>query len=1068
MNPQPNANSAPPPKFQRGDQVRVCSERDRLGVIWQDARRLGQEYWYAVLFGAERQTLPECNLEAYQAERDPDSLLAEGMFGNRETFAKCVTFRKLQRGRPLGNALYSFRATRTQFYPHQFKPLVKFLDSPRHRLLVADEVGLGKTIEAGYILRELKARGPVRRVLVVCPSALCRKWQDELQRRFDEDFAVLNAQGFREFLARIDRKGDRAELRGICSLQTLRNRTLLKTLEAAAPPLDLVIIDEAHHLRNRNTLSNWLGRVLNDLATGMVLLTATPIHLGNENLFNLLRILDPKEFDRYDLFEQRLRANEAILEAERALRRTADLCLCKAELRKVEQTAERRRFLGNPVYDSLLDKLDRYDASRHDHLIDVQQDLAQLNVLAHILTRSRKREVQVKRPKRSPRVVPVNFTIDEREFYAGVTQECSRWYQRHSGDWAACFAAIALQRQMASCIPAFLAHCLDPARQAELDALSDEMSELAYEDWAQSADELSTPDTTLRQDPAFQRVLHRYRHLQQQDTKYEELDEALRELEKAEPGRKLIIFSYFKKTLAYLERRLSQDGYTCVVITGDIPANPSDPEGDERSKRLRAFRDDPKVRILLSSEVGSEGLDFQFCSVLVNYDLPWNPMVVEQRIGRLDRLGQDADRIVIVNFSVRGTIEERILDRLYHRIRIFEGSIGDLEPILGEEIKKLTEALLQSRLTPEEQEARIAEVAAVLERRRQDAERLEQESGRFLGHDEFFNEQIARILSLKRYLTADELRVFIADFLDSEHPRCTLKPAREKGCFWLTITAELADLVRRSVPGHEPEVFEFLGRAHSGGLLVTFDSDAAYETPHADLINSQHPLTRTVVRFYEDNPDRTHPVAKLKVRSAHAAPADYLYYLNQIEVHGIKPGRFLEAVFVPVDTAVPLSPNASEQLLVDMLTRGETLPEHLHMPGDLLRELKEAADAELARRLAERKDELLRVNGALVRNRFASLTASYEAKRGKHEELLRREEGGQAREHYLRMLRGGLRNIEAEYDRARRQREEDEKVDVRFLSFAAGVVRVEEPPNTKEPTSHARTEKHRAPSPAPH
>src|SRR5262249_9810732 len=156
--------------------------------------------------------------------------------------------------------------------------------------------------------------------------------------------------------------------------------------------------------------------------------------------------------------------------------RTGNLGLCKAELRKVEQTGERRRFLGNPIYESLLDKLDRYDASRRDHLIDVQQDLAHLNVLAHILTRSRKREVQVKRPKRSPQLVPVNFTKDELEFYASVTHECSRWYQRHSGDWAACFAAIALQRQMASCIPAFLAHCLDPAQQAELDALSDEMS----------------------------------------------------------------------------------------------------------------------------------------------------------------------------------------------------------------------------------------------------------------------------------------------------------------------------------------------------------------------------------------------------------------------------------------------------------------------------------------------------------------------------------------------------------------------------------------------------------------
>jgi len=1035
--------SAALPKFRRGDQVRVCSERDRLGVVWQEPRRLGQEYWYVVAFTTERQTLPESNLEAYEAESDPDSLLAEGVFGNRETFAKCVTFRKLQH--PLKNALYSFRATRTQFHPHQFKPLLKFLDSPRHRLLIADEVGLGKTIEAGYILRELKARGPLRRVLVVCPSSLCRKWQDELQRRFDEEFTILNAQGFREFLARVERKGDRAELMGICSLQSLRGRSLLDSLEAAAPPLDLVIIDEAHHLRNRGTLSNRLGHMLNALATsGMILLTATPIHLGNENLLNLLQILDPEEFDRYDVFEQRLRANEVILGAERVLRHTGNLALCKAELRKAEQTTERRRFLGNPLYESLLDKLDRYDASRHDQLVDVQQDLTHLNVLAHILTRSRKREVQVKRPQRTPQVMPVDLTEDELGFYARVTDECVRWYQQHSGDWAACFAAITLQRQMASSIPAFLGHCLDPVQQEALDLLSEEMSALAFEDWEPAPEDIVAPGSTLRQDSGFQRLLHEYRHLQQQDSKYDALREALRQLEQAEPDRKLIIFSYFKKTLAYLERRLSQDGYCCLVLTGDVPANPSDPQGDERTLRLSAFRDNPTVRILLSSEVGSEGLDFQFCHVLVNYDLPWNPMVVEQRIGRLDRLGQTAERIIILNFSVRGTIEERILGRLYDRIRIFEGSIGDLEPILGEEIRKLTESLLQSRLTPQEQEKRIAEVAAVLERRHRDAERLEQESSRFLGHDDFFNEQIGRILSLKRYLTAEELRAFVVDFLYTEHPRCGLKPGRENGCFWLTVTAELIDLIRHSLPTLEPVVLDFLGRARSGGLLVTFDSDVAYDTPNADLINSQHALTRTIVRFYEDHPDRTHPVAKLRVRSAEALSADYVYYLHQIEVRGIRPGRFLEAVFVPVDATFPLAPDASERLLADMLAKGETLAEELRIPRHLLCELKQSADVELARRLDERKNELLRINGALIRNRFVSLTTTYETKRKKHDEMICKEQSGQAREHYLRLLHGGLRNIEADYEKGRLKLEEAEKVDVRFKSFAAGVVRVNE------------------------
>jgi hypothetical protein len=148
---------------------------------------------------------------------------------------------------------------------------------------------------------------------------------------------------------------------------------------------------------------------------------------------------------------------------------------------------------------------------------------------------------------------------------------------------------------------------------------------------------------------------------------------------------------------------------------------------------------------------------------------------------------------------------------------------------------------------------------------------------------------------------------------------------------------------------------------------------------------------------------------------------------------------------VPVNSAAPLFPDASERLLADMLAHGETLAEEIQIPRALLDEMKQSADLELARRLNERKAELLRVNGALIRNRLVSLTASYEAKRKKHEEMICKEESGQVREHYLRLLRGGLRNIEADYEQGRLKLAEAEKVDVRFVSFAAGAVRVNKP-----------------------
>jgi superfamily II DNA helicase RecQ len=138
----------------------------------------------------------------------------------------------------------------------------------------------------------------------------------------------------------------------------------------------------------------------------------------------------------------------------------------------------------------------------------------------------------------------------------------------------------------------------------------------------------------------------------------------------------MIVFSFFKKTLAYLKEKLSEKGLRVGKVDGDLTP-------EERFEKINDFREN-KFDILLSSEVGSEGLDMQFCNVVINYDLPWNPMRVEQRIGRIDRIGQEADKLLIFNLCIEGTVEDRILNRLYSKLDIFESSIGELEPILGD------------------------------------------------------------------------------------------------------------------------------------------------------------------------------------------------------------------------------------------------------------------------------------------------------------------------------------------------------------------------------------------------
>ena len=170
---------------------------------------------------------------------------------------------------------------------------------------------------------------------------------------------------------------------------------------------------------------------------------------------------------------------------------------------------------------------------------------------------------------------------------------------------------------------------------------------------------------------------------------------------------KCVLFSFYRGTLAYLRRRLSDEGIKCAVIHGGI-------EQEDRNAILEVFATSSAIQVLLSSEVGSEGIDLQFCSVVINYDLPWNPLRIEQRIGRIDRIGQKAPRLRIVHFKVRGTVEERLYERLHMRLELFRNSLGDLDAILGEEVEKLRRDLFSRDLTPEMEIKRIEQTARVI------------------------------------------------------------------------------------------------------------------------------------------------------------------------------------------------------------------------------------------------------------------------------------------------------------------------------------------------------------------
>ena len=313
-----------------GDRVRLKDNPSREGTLSShphigDGRRRKR----VVDFPGGPEAVPESQLEKVTQEV-PDAYLymSRGQYGPAKELRGAITYCRLS-GK-LANLIYSLNTTNTQFHPFQFKPVLQFLDSPSRGLIIADEVGLGKTIEAGLIWTELRARQDARRLLVVCPAILRQKWVDELRNRFGTKAEIVNAG---DALQRLQSLKDNPyeEFALVASLQGLRapngwNSDERPTQTAAAqlarflddaaesdPLFDLVIVDEAHYLRNAATQSNRFVRLLRPVTDGLVLMSATPIQTSSLDLFNLLHLLDEDAFPNEWAYKWSLESNAPIV-----------------------------------------------------------------------------------------------------------------------------------------------------------------------------------------------------------------------------------------------------------------------------------------------------------------------------------------------------------------------------------------------------------------------------------------------------------------------------------------------------------------------------------------------------------------------------------------------------------------------------------------------------------------------------------------------------------------------------------------------------------------------------------
>ncbi len=1040
---QPDSRS-PQPLFDTDDEVRLVSQPDRAGRVTAPGSLIQGEYWYSIYFGpGQRGRHPESDLERYNPTFDVHELFVHGRFAGHEAFVKRLTYLKLAQS--LRSHIYALQASRTHFYPYQFKPVLKFLDSWRHRLLIADEVGLGKTIEAGLILTELRARVDLARVLVIAPSHLLTKWQIEMRSRFGLEFDIFDRARALNYLSAVEREGDEVRTRGIISLQSLRGRALQERWEAVAPTLDAVIFDEAGRLRNPATQSHHAARLVAENSDAVIMLTATPVQTREYDLFALLNLLDPDDFGDFAVYGQRLQSNRFILEAMRLVRggRSEDLAEAVERLDLLAITAFGSQLAKNQLFVDVRRRLTGSPVESRRDLVELQRDLNALNLFGHIMSRTRRAEVEEHRPVRSAHTVTCVPTPLEADFYHRVTELCRAAYKRAHGNAVAALSVMMPQRQMASCMPAMVGYLRERLDRGDWAIADPEQSDLCLEDYEN--DDLDEDPPSLQVRPAWESLgdlaALRRQH-EASDTKWAKLHEVLLSIEREQPGAKVVVFSFFKRTLAYLRDRMEHEGIVTELISGDVPSVPSDPEQDERAKRLERFKREKNVRVLLSTEVGNEGLDMQFCHVLVNYDLPWNPMTVEQRIGRLDRIGQKANRIHIYNLTIPDTIEDLILQRLYQRVRIFEESIGDLEDLLGEAIRELTHDLFSPDLTEWEREARIAHAADAVEQKRLEQEALDARLGSLIGHDEFFADEITRVRESRRYITSDELLLVIREFLAAHHPQCSL--LETSPTVWrIEVSEPLRWFVRAMLGTEDAGWFEFQRRTSRGFLDLTTDGDMAQERQNLDLLAFYHPLVRAVGKHYEQHPTELHPVSALRVQSDAVAPGVYAWAVFLTEITGARPLKEIEFITIDCNSHGVIEPEAADRLFWEMTKGGTSIPpgEQVTLPtsGDVMALAEWAGIERLNAKFADRN----RLNGGIVDSRLASLDAAHERHLAVREERLRTAESRKRAPHYLRMLEGGIRKMKRAYEMKRRELEAQRTLGRSIRLEAAGLVEVE-------------------------
>ncbi|MBA45821.1 MAG: hypothetical protein CMB31_04470 [Euryarchaeota archaeon] len=548
--------------------------------------------------------------------------------------------------------------------PHQHLPIARMLAGPWGGVLVADEVGLGKTISAIIAIRELQSRGERGGVLIVCPGGLRTKWKQELHHRVEID--AITPKSCSEFLMVLDRLEDGDEAVVIVSHGILRRAEILDSLIDRNLNLMLTIMDEAHHARNpKSRLHDGIQMLLLNSKWKM-LLTATPVNLQSEDLYVLLSLIAPDRWPNITAYYNTMSPTASIHRTIDIISSDPiDLENIRLEINRLLHTTSLTDDPRLTEIRALIDDVSEESGVVRKKVINLLREMRPLN---DMLVRTRRKDLDLVLAQRVPIILQVVLTEAEWNLYNAARRWSQTLQRIKNPDGKFDWASVIPERMASSCLPAYAKHVL-----GKIDEVREELQEQTDEH-----DEITR--RLINRLGNKKGLIEAAENLGDKDTKLDALRAWLHDTLDYNDGG-VLLFSQFHGTLNHLKHNLQNDGFIVEVLTGKTPMLERD--------QIRARFAQGDINILLSSEVGSEGLDQQHCHRLVNYDLPWNPMKLEQRIGRLDRYGQTSPTIQIANLCVEGTIDAAILGRLLHRIHIFESSLGMVDPMLGKAMKIL-------------------------------------------------------------------------------------------------------------------------------------------------------------------------------------------------------------------------------------------------------------------------------------------------------------------------------------------------------------------------------------------